>query len=110
MLHKYLRPEMTVYDIGANIGFFSLLAGRLVGATGRVTAFGADPGITAPLRENGARNQGVPISVEEKRRGLLQVRYSSLARAPKCRRIEVWDTLSTMEWTNQRPARSESKL
>jgi FkbM family methyltransferase len=66
MLHEYLRPEMTVYDIGANIGFFSLLAGRLVGATGRVTAFEADPEIAARLRENVAQNQGVPISVEEK--------------------------------------------
>ena len=66
VLHKYLRPGMAVYDIGANIGFFSLLAARLVGATGRVTAFEADPEIAARLRENVARNQGAPISVEEK--------------------------------------------
>ena len=65
-LRKYLRPDMTVYDIGANIGFFSLLAARLVGATGRVTAFEADPEIAARLRENVGRNQGAPISVEEK--------------------------------------------
>jgi FkbM family methyltransferase len=66
ILLKYLRPGMIVYDIGANIGFFSLLAARLVGATGHVTAFEADPEIVARLRENVARNQGVPISVEEK--------------------------------------------
>ncbi|MDQ1410580.1 MAG: hypothetical protein QOJ41_2315 [Acidobacteriaceae bacterium] len=65
-LGKYLRPGMTVYDIGANIGFFSLLAARLVGATGCVTAFEADPEIAARLRENVVRNQGAPISVEEK--------------------------------------------
>jgi len=66
VLHKYLRPGMTVYDIGANIGFFSLLSARLVGATGQVTAFEADPEIAARLRDNIARNQGAPISVEEK--------------------------------------------
>ena len=66
VLHKYLRPGMAVYDIGANIGFFSLLAARLVGATGRVTAFEADPEIVARLRENVVRNQDAPISVEGK--------------------------------------------
>jgi FkbM family methyltransferase len=65
-LGKYLRAGMTVYDIGANIGFFSLLAARLVGAAGRVTAFEADPEIAARLRENVERNKGAPISVEEK--------------------------------------------
>ena len=65
-LGKYLSPGMTVYDIGANIGFFSLLAARLVGASGRVTAFEADPEIAARLRKNVERNKGAPISVEEK--------------------------------------------
>jgi protein-L-isoaspartate O-methyltransferase len=41
---------MTVYEIGANIGFFSLLAARLVGAAGPVTTFEADPEIVARLR------------------------------------------------------------
>jgi len=67
VLHNYLRPGMTVFDIGANIGFFSLLAARLVGASGRrVTAFEADPEIAARLRENVARNQGGQVSVEDK--------------------------------------------
>jgi FkbM family methyltransferase len=65
VLRKYLRPGMTVFDIGANIGFFSLLAARLVGAIGRVTAFEADPEIVERLRENVVRNQAA-ISVEEK--------------------------------------------
>jgi FkbM family methyltransferase len=66
VLQKYLRPGMTVYDIGANIGFFSLLAARLVGSAGHVTAFEADPEIAARLRENVERNKDAPISVEEK--------------------------------------------
>jgi FkbM family methyltransferase len=66
VLQKYLRPGMTFYDIGANIGFFSLLAARLVGASGRVVAFEADPEVALRLREHVTRNRDAPISVEEK--------------------------------------------
>ena len=65
-LQQHLRPGMTFYDIGANIGFFSLLAARLVGKEGRVVAFEADPEIAARLREHVARNEFGWITVEEK--------------------------------------------
>ena len=65
-LQKYLRPGMIFYDIGANIGFFSLLAARIVGKGGRVVAFEADPEIAARLREHVTRNEFRAISVEEK--------------------------------------------
>ena len=65
-LKKYLRPGMTFYDIGANIGFFSLLAARIVGKDGRVIAFEADPEIAARLRVHVTRNNFPAISVEEK--------------------------------------------
>lgn len=65
-LVEHLRAGMTVYDIGANIGFFSLLAARLVGSEGRVIAFEADPDVAARLRENAARNGFSWITVEEK--------------------------------------------
>lgn len=41
----YVKPGFIVYDIGANAGFYTLLASRLVGASGRVHAF-------EPLPEN----------------------------------------------------------
>jgi Met-10+ like-protein len=66
VLEKYLHSGMTFYDVGANIGFFSLLAARLVGEQGSVVAFEADPEIASRLRENISRNQKATISVEEK--------------------------------------------
>ena len=65
-LVKHLRPGMTFYDLGANIGYFSLIAARLVGPTGRVVSFEADPEIAARLRENLARNNYSRARVEQK--------------------------------------------
>lgn len=44
-LEQSLRPGMVFYDVGANIGFMTLIASRLVGARGQVVAF-------EPLVEN----------------------------------------------------------
>ena len=38
LVSRYLKPGMTVLDIGANVGLYSLLAERLVGSAGRVWA------------------------------------------------------------------------
>jgi FkbM family methyltransferase len=65
-LQRYLHPGMIFYDIGANIGFFSLLAARIVGENGRVIAFEADPEIATRLRVHVTRNDFRAISVEEK--------------------------------------------
>jgi len=52
-LAEHLHLGMTFYDLGANIGFFTLLAAKLVGPSGRVVSVEADPEIAARLRENG---------------------------------------------------------
>ncbi|HKM83064.1 MAG TPA: FkbM family methyltransferase [Candidatus Acidoferrum sp.] len=65
-LVDYLRPGMTFYDLGANIGYFSLIAARLVGPMGYVVSFEADPEIAARLRENLARNHFSHARVEQK--------------------------------------------
>jgi FkbM family methyltransferase len=64
-LQEHLRPGMVFYDIGANIGFFSLLAARLVGPQGRVVAFEADPEVATRLREHIARNNFLWITAEQ---------------------------------------------
>lgn len=38
-LAEHIRPGDVVYDIGANVGFFSLIAARLAGPSGTVCAF-----------------------------------------------------------------------
>jgi FkbM family methyltransferase len=39
VVRRHLKPGMCFVDVGANIGYFSLLASRVVGQTGRVVAF-----------------------------------------------------------------------
>lgn len=58
-----LYPGSTAYDIGANIGWFSLLAARKVGPSGKVVAF--EPSLTnvSFLRRNAAGNDLSNVSV-----------------------------------------------
>jgi FkbM family methyltransferase len=39
VVHQMLRPGMTFVDVGANVGYYTALASRLVGPTGSVFAF-----------------------------------------------------------------------
>jgi FkbM family methyltransferase len=55
-LARELRAGATFFDIGANVGFITLLAARLVGPTGRVVAFEPVPANAAAVRENLALN------------------------------------------------------
>src|SRR5271155_2017027 len=55
-LANRLRPGMVFYDLGANIGLFTLLGARLVGETGKVFSFEPDPENATRLRRNIQRN------------------------------------------------------
>jgi FkbM family methyltransferase len=56
LLESILSPGMTVLDIGANVGYFSVLASRAVGPTGKVFAFEPEPRNYELLRGNIAGN------------------------------------------------------
>jgi FkbM family methyltransferase len=56
LMPRVLRPGMTVVDAGANIGYVSVCASKLVGPTGKVFCVEADPANVAILRENLWRN------------------------------------------------------
>ena len=52
LLRSRLRPGMAFVDVGAHVGYFSLLAAGLVGDEGRVVAVEADPANAAIARAN----------------------------------------------------------
>lgn len=62
-LTNHLRPGMVFYDVGAHIGFFSLLAARLVGREGKVFSFEAAPENVNRLMENARRNGFEQITI-----------------------------------------------
>jgi FkbM family methyltransferase len=64
-LRRVVRPGAVVYDVGANIGFFSLLSARLTGEGGRVEAFEPVPDSAAAIRANAALNAFGWIGVHE---------------------------------------------
>jgi len=51
-----VKPHMVTMDIGANIGYFTLLMAHLVGSQGRVHAFEPNPVMLRKLEENIALN------------------------------------------------------
>jgi len=52
LLEQLLKPGMVFVDVGANIGFFTVLAARHVGSTGAVYAFEPEPANFQMLNEN----------------------------------------------------------
>ncbi len=55
-LSTRLAPGDVAFDIGANVGFFTILMGTLVGPEGRVVAYEASPAPFALLLENVTTN------------------------------------------------------
>jgi len=53
---KLLKPGATVVEIGANVGYFTTLAGPRIGPGGRLIAFEANPGVAALLERSVAMN------------------------------------------------------
>jgi FkbM family methyltransferase len=51
-ISRGLKPGDTFVDVGANIGYYSLLASKIVGPTGSVVAIEASPMIFGRLRRN----------------------------------------------------------
>lgn len=56
-----IKPGMTVIDIGAHIGYYTRLYSKLVGPTGKVLAFEADPGNYGFLKKNIEQFKNVKI-------------------------------------------------
>ncbi len=61
-----IKPGMKVLDIGANIGFFTLLFSDLAGSAGSVTAFEPDPENFRLLLKNTGANGCANVRCEQK--------------------------------------------
>ena len=76
-VEKYLQPGMTVLDIGAHHGFYTLLAAQKVGPGGRVIAFEPSPRerekLFRHLRLNGCTNVQVESLALGGREGLAEL-------------------------------------
>ena len=82
-VEKFLKPGMTVLDVGAHQGLYSLLASRHVGPSGRVFSFEPSPRERRALRLNLALNfcrnvavQAVALGNEETTADLYVVQGS----------------------------------
>jgi FkbM family methyltransferase len=56
-VREFIQPGWVVYDVGANIGYISLMLARAVGTEGQVFAFEALPANLERLRVNVALNE-----------------------------------------------------
>jgi FkbM family methyltransferase len=65
ILLRHSRVGGVVYDLGANAGFYALIAARAVGPTGCVYAFEPTPTLAARIRDNAARNSFKNLHVVE---------------------------------------------
>ncbi len=65
LVERILRPGMTVLDIGAHHGLYTLLASRLVGPRGKVIAFEPSPRERTRLRKNLLLNGSPNVRVEQ---------------------------------------------
>jgi FkbM family methyltransferase len=61
-LGEQVKPGMVVFDIGANIGFYTTLLARRVGPTGRIHAFEPDPVSFEILAGRVARHPNVTVT------------------------------------------------
>jgi len=64
VIKKLIEPKSHVIDLGANIGYYTMLMARSVGGMGKVYAFEPDPGNLTLLRKNIAANGYKNIQVE----------------------------------------------
>jgi FkbM family methyltransferase len=65
-LLSLLRPGALFIDVGANIGYYTLLASRRLGVGGHVLSFEADPSNAEQLKENVLLNSCPNVSVRPK--------------------------------------------
>jgi FkbM family methyltransferase len=64
-VQRYLRPGLTVLDIGAHHGLYTMLASKLIGASGRVIAFEPSPRERKRLKRHVHMNSCSNVCISE---------------------------------------------
>ena len=62
---RLVKPGMTLVDVGANLGYMTVLGSRQVGPSGRVIAFEPEPGNFALLTRNVTRNRCDNVEIHQ---------------------------------------------
>ncbi len=65
-LARVMNTGDVFYDIGANVGFFTMIGAKLVGATGMVYAFEPVPHLAQAVHRNACRNRFWNVSIIER--------------------------------------------
>jgi FkbM family methyltransferase len=68
-LAAFVRPRMTVFDVGANVGFLSVIAARLVGDTGHVICYEPLPANASQLTHNVKLNRFSHVTIRREALG-----------------------------------------
>jgi FkbM family methyltransferase len=72
-LARHLSPGDVAFDVGAHLGFFTLLLSRLVGSDGRVVSVEADPFMGNNLEANLNRNDSENVAVVKAAAGTVAI-------------------------------------
>lgn len=81
-IEKYLKPDNTMIDVGANIGFFTLLGNHIVGPHGKVYSLEPNPDIYELMKSSVQINAFRPRSIRLNmaafnKEGTLELTWSS---------------------------------
>jgi len=112
LIKKNVHKGMTVFDLGANFGWFSLIFSKLVGPSGHVYTFEADPTLIKTINENVKLNKLDNVTVIPKaisnKSGISEfsldetydTRNQLNAKSPKGKVIKI-ETISLDEFCNE---------
>ncbi|MCA9102308.1 MAG: FkbM family methyltransferase, partial [Planctomycetales bacterium] len=112
-MKDFLRPGGTFVDVGAHVGYFTLLGARLVSNTGCVVAVEPDAGNAESLRRNLALNDYTHVRIEQvalgRETGTAELfiaadsgQHSLLARSDQSVKVDV-RTLDDLWSSNEAP-------
>jgi len=72
IIEQFVRPGMTVMDVGANVGALSVVLADRVGETGKVFSFEPGPNTFSRLKRNLSMNSGIDSVVIPQNMGCAQ--------------------------------------